>query len=287
MRKIYFCLFCVGLGLNGLPLRAATNLVLIGNYFFNPTNLTINVGDTVVWTNTTAPNTTHDTTSTNAAFAWNSTNYLGVAGRTYSLTFSNAGTFPYMCATHVLAFMPAQRHPEQTGTISVASVNLPPTVSITNPPAGARFRAPASFTLQATAADVGGSVTNVQFLSGPTLLGSDTSAPYSQPVNNLAAGNYFFTARAQDNGGLITTSAVVTVFVQTNALLTSPERLPGGPFRFTVQGIAGQTYAAEFSTNLTSWSAFATNVAPANSFNVTDATSPNVLLRFYRARQDP
>src|SRR5438477_443801 len=43
---------------------ATTNLVKIGDSgvhsFFNPTNLTINVGDTIKWTNTVT--TTHDTT---------------------------------------------------------------------------------------------------------------------------------------------------------------------------------------------------------------------------------
>ena len=64
-------------------------------------------------------------------------------------------------------------------------------------------------------------------------------------------------------------------------------RLPNGQFRFTIQGIAGQTYATEASSNLLNWSAFGTNVAPADSFGITDLTSTNILQRFYRARQDP
>ncbi|NOS69581.1 MAG: hypothetical protein HOP33_06595 [Verrucomicrobia bacterium] len=267
-------------------LQAATHLVSISSFFFNPTNITINVGDTVQWTNTAAPTTTHDTTSTNAAFPWGSTNYLSVAGRTYSVTFTNAGTFSYMCATHVLAFMPAQRHPEQTGTVFVASANLPPSVSLTNPANNARFRAPTNLLLQASAADSDGSVTNVQFFSGASPLGNVSAQPFQFTASNLAAGNYAFTARASDNKGSVTTSAVVNVFVLTNAILSSPVRLANGQFKFTLQGISGQTYAAEHSTNLQNWSAFVTNVAPANSFNVTDTTSTNVLLRFYRARQD-
>lgn len=261
------------------PLSAATLQVQIRDFYFTPTNVSIAVGDTIQWTNTTTS--LHDSTSTNAAFPWTSGNIAG--GGTYSLTFTQAGNFFYVCNRH---FFGIPAHREQTGNVSVASANLPPSVSLTNPPNNARFRAPASFSLQASASDSSGSVTNVQFFSGTTLLGSDTTAPFALPVNNLAAGNYAFTARAQDDGGLAATSAVVNVSVLTNAILSDPVRLPGGAFRLTVLGISNQTYAAEFSTNLTSWSAFATNVAPANTFNITDTTATNVLLRFYRARQD-
>jgi hypothetical protein len=104
-------------------------------------------------------------------------------------------------------------------------------------------------------------------------------------ASNLPAGNYNFTARAFGNSGLSATSAMVNVFVLTNAALADAARLPDGRFRFSIIGIAGQTYATESSSNLIQWSAISTNVAPANLFNVTDATSTNILQRFYRARQ--
>jgi plastocyanin len=258
--------------------NATTFQVQIKEYFFTPTNINISVGDTIQWTNAGAM--VHDSTSTNAGNTWFSGNIA--RSNTFSLTFTNAGDFFYLCSTHFFAVNP---HHEQTGHVIVASANLPPTVAITNPPNNFKLRAPAGFQLQASASDSGGSVTNVEFFSGAVPLGNDTSSPYGVPVNNLSAGNYAFTARATDNGGLITTSAVINVSVFTNASLSSPERLANGQFRFTLQGITGQSYAYEFSTNLTSWTAFATNVAPAGFFNVTDATSTNIL-RFYRARQD-
>lgn len=264
---------------------AVTNIVQVGNYFFNPTNIAINVGDVIRWTNITptASFITHDSTRTNLPFAWASGD-LTTATRTYQLTFTTNGTFPYFCNRHVYAAMPANRHPEQTGTVSVAAVNLPPSVSLTNPANNASFRAPTNLLLQASATD-DGTITNVQFFNGASLLGNDTAAPFSFTLNNAAAGNYTFTARAQDNGGLSATSSI-NVFILTNAVLTSPARLPGGEFRFTVQGIAGQTYAAESSTNLTTWAAFTTNVAPASTFNITDFTSTNILQRYYRTRQN-
>ncbi len=52
------------------------------------------------------------------------------------------------------------------GTIIVAAANVPPTVTITNPASGTVFAAPASVTIQASASDSDGTVTNVQFLVG-------------------------------------------------------------------------------------------------------------------------
>src|SRR6185503_15591452 len=121
---------------------------------------------------------------------------------------------------------------------------------------------------------------------GGSPVGNDTTPPFSFNMNNLAAGNYSFSAVAADNRGTTTTSAVNNVSVLTNALLSAPTRLPSGQFQFTVLGIAGQTYATEGSANLTNWTSIVTNVAPANTFNVTDFTSTNVLQRYYRARQD-
>lgn len=261
-------------------LPAVTNTVQIGNFFFNPTNITINAGDYIRWTNTVSL-TPHDSTRETGANTWSVAPFSG--STTFLLQFTNAGNFPYYCKQHVVTAV--TKHPEQTGTVSVVAINLPPSVSLTNPLNNASFRAPTNLVLQASATD-DGTVTNVQFFAGPTLLGNDTTFPYSFTLPNAAAGNYTFTARAQDNGGLSTTSAVINVFVLTNAVLTAPARLPDGKFRFSVQGVAGQTYAAESSTNLTVWSPFATNVAPANLFNITDSTSTNILQRFYRTRQD-
>ena len=68
--------------------------VAIQGFAFSPSNLTIAVGDTVVWTN-------HDATphtSTSNTGLWNSGS-LGV-NQTYSRVFSSAGAFPYHCTFH-------------------------------------------------------------------------------------------------------------------------------------------------------------------------------------------
>jgi plastocyanin len=205
----------------------------------------------------------------------------------------NDTTLPYLASTNGLPFgtytvsAVASDNLGATATNSISIiVNAAPSVSLTNPVNNAKFRAPASFQLQASATDSDGSVTNVQFFSGGSPVGNDTNPPFSFNMNNLAAGNYSFSAVAADNRGMTTTSAANNVSVLTNAILSAPTRLPSGQFQFTVIGIAGQTYATEGSANLTNWSSIVTNVAPANTFNVTDFTSTNVLLRYYRARQD-
>ena len=57
--------------------------------------------------------------------------------------------------------------------------NQPPTVTLTQPPNGATFTAPATVNLAATASDADGHVTTVQFYNGATKLGEDMTAPFT------------------------------------------------------------------------------------------------------------
>jgi regulation of enolase protein 1 (concanavalin A-like superfamily) len=105
--------------------------------------------------------------------------------------------------------------------ITVSSLNKPPTVSFTSPTNGATFSAPATVNLAATAADADGTVAKVEFYkNGTTLLGADTSAPYTWSWASVAAGTYSLTAVAYDNTGARTTSTAVSVTV--NAVVSAP-----------------------------------------------------------------
>lgn len=95
----------------------------------------------------------------------------------------------------------------------VSGGNQAPTVSLTGPTAGATYIAPASIALAATAADSDGGIAKVEFLSGSTLLGTDTTSPYAMTWSGVAAGSYALTARATDTLGAVTTSAPVPVSV--------------------------------------------------------------------------
>ena len=125
-----------------------------------------------------------------------------------------------------------------TVTVS-APPNAAPAVSLTSPAGGATFTAPATITLAATASDTDGSVSEVQFYSGATLLATDTAAPYEFTWTDVAAGTYTVTARATDNAGAVTTSSAVTITV------SEPDSLAG----WTTQdigavGLAGSTSAS-------------------------------------------
>jgi hypothetical protein len=97
-------------------------------------------------------------------------------------------------------------------------VNAAPSVSLTAPAANSSYSAPASITITATAADTDGSISKVEFYDGTTLLGTDTSSPYSFSWTNVAAGSHSITARAYDNLNLSTPSAAITVTVVTPVL---------------------------------------------------------------------
>jgi len=63
---------------------------------FNPEDLTINVGDTVTWTNNDGM--AHTATSTDGPVSFDSGNIA--SGATWSFTFTEAGTYDYKCAYH-------------------------------------------------------------------------------------------------------------------------------------------------------------------------------------------
>jgi chitinase/chitodextrinase len=110
--------------------------------------------------------------------------------------------------------------------IGTCGGNANPTTSISSPANNATFAAPASITINASAADTDGTISKVDFYNGTTLLGTDTSSPYSFAWNNVAAGTYSLTSKATDNAGGIATSAVVTITVSGNppptVSITSP-----------------------------------------------------------------
>jgi len=255
---------------------AATNIVKIGDYFYDPTNITINVGDTIKWTNTVL--TAHDTTQQTNLWASPQLTFH----QTFSFTFTNAGFYPYICALHIAA------HPEQTGTVSVVvAPNNPPTVIITNPPNGAIFAAPANVTIQASASDsdVGGSVTNVQFLAGSTVVGNDTTSPYSATTNGLPVGSYTLSAVASDNNGARATNSIsitVTNPPPSPVALLNPT-FSGNTFRFSFATQTGYTYSAQFapSLNPVSWFTFTNLVGNGSVVQVTDSSLTNAL-RYYR-----
>ena len=116
---------------------------------------------------------------------------------------------------------------ETTSAARTITVNGSPTIAITNPATGASFATPATVTIQATAADPGGSIARVEFYQGATLLGTDTTAPYEYVWASVPVGSYSLTAKAIDNQSNETTSAAVTISVgtATNLYYIHPDHL--------------------------------------------------------------
>lgn len=78
----------------GASAPAAGTSVAIVNFGFNPSTLTVKVGDTVSWTN--GSGTPHTVTADDGSFDSGTVN----AGTPFQQTFSAAGTFSYHCTIH-------------------------------------------------------------------------------------------------------------------------------------------------------------------------------------------
>jgi hypothetical protein len=102
--------------------------------------------------------------------------------------------------------------PEVTFTVNEA-INQPPTVTLTTPANGTSFTAPASISLTATASDVDGTISKVEFYNGTTKLGEDLTAPFEFTWNGVTAGSYILSAKAIDNLGAISSSANASITV--------------------------------------------------------------------------
>ncbi|MFN0278182.1 MAG: plastocyanin/azurin family copper-binding protein [Pyrinomonadaceae bacterium] len=126
--------------------------VSISGFAFNPANLTINVGDTVRWTNNDFA--THTATSNTSV--WNS-GFLS-NGQTFSFTFTGAGTFPYFCGVH----------PSMTASITVNGSSTPTNTPTGTPTNTATPTATATATPTASGTPlISGTVTYGNAISGP------------------------------------------------------------------------------------------------------------------------
>ena len=87
------------------------------------------------------------------------------------------------------------------------------TVSISSPSNNTTVTQGANVTLTATASVTSGSITQVAFYYGSTLIGTATSSPYTITWNDPAYGNYQITAIATNSALQTATSSAITVNV--------------------------------------------------------------------------
>jgi hypothetical protein len=146
----------------------------------------------------------------------------------YSVTWVPSAVGSYVLTARATDNAGASTTSAAVGIVVNPPANVPPVVSLTSPVNGTTVTAPATVLVSANASDSDGSVVRVDFYAGATLIGSDSTAPYSMTWSNVAAGSYSLTAVAVDNAGASTTSAAVGIVVNPPAnvppvvSLTSP-----------------------------------------------------------------
>jgi len=152
-----------------------------------------------------------------------------------NVTEINAGSFPGNAAS----------------TPAPPADTTAPTVSLSAPTGGASYTTAQSVAINATAADAVG-VTRVEFYDGATLLGTDTTAPYSfsWAITSANNGSHSLTARAYDAATNVGTSAAVSVTVNiatadTTAPTVSLSAPTGGASYTTAQSVAINATAAD------------------------------------------
>ena len=106
-------LFVASLLMSQYSTAQSTIDVVASGGSFSPANITISVGDTVVWTNTSG---SHNVNATTQTYPNNPESFGNAvaAGWTFSHVFTIAGNYDYQCDLHVGAGM--------VGTVAVAGV---------------------------------------------------------------------------------------------------------------------------------------------------------------------
>lgn len=160
-----------------------------------------------------------------------------------------------------------------------------PAVSVTSPTNGTTVAGPTALLLSASASEVSGTVSYVQFYSGSTYLGEATAKPYTLAWNNIPAGAYSVTATAFDTAGNSTVSTPVGVTVALEAPAAGAIQLqPNGSCTFAVtSGSAGasQTYDVWTSSDLVNWTLLQTAATTTGTFTITDTSTVGAQSRFY------
>ena len=134
-------------------------------------------------------------------------------------------------------------NPSNGSVVTILANNVVfPEVTITNPSSGATQTVGTPVTISANASDADGSVAKVEFYANNTLVGTDSTAPFSYnwtPTTNNQS--YTIGAIAEDNEGNRTTATTVDIFVGTvNTTVTS--RISAGDDDAEQYGSSGTMY---------------------------------------------
>ncbi len=181
--------------------------VTIGNNFFSPATVNIDIGDTVRWIHTGGV-ISHTTTANNGA--WNSGTMTG--GDTFysssQFLFDTAGSYPYFCSFHI----------GMTGTVNVNGPNVAPSLTVPGPQSVLVPGQSVSFMVSATDANPQDTITitllglnPIPASTTPSFTGTNPKSFNWSPICE-EAGNYYAKFQASDGkGGLDVDSVLITV----------------------------------------------------------------------------
>ena len=194
----------VGILLAFLPRQAGATTTIVtvgdGGFFFFPSSVTIDAGDTVQWTWSASGHSSTSGTPGQPSGFWDS----GILsnGATFSHTFPAAGSFPYFCTPHGGCC-------GMIGSVTVAAVTPTPTPTPTVSPTPTPTQLASDATL--TVVGTGDSISIEEFVIqgsqpkkiivrglGPSLGALGVPDPLADPVLSLYAGSGILVA-ANDN----------------------------------------------------------------------------------------
>ena len=194
--------FLAGLAFLPAPVFAqTTHIVTVGDNFFNPSNLTIQVGDSVEWRNASGGN-SHNVTANNGSFASNTSSSF-----TFVRTFTASGTTNYRCTIHS----------GMTGVVTVQGTATTPDIAVQGVDAQNGTFSPGNpISIEIDLQNIGDAAsgafnityyasTNTTINTLDTPLGTDARASLgagqtssftanAEFPGNIAAGNYFIGA---------------------------------------------------------------------------------------------
>ncbi len=219
--------------------------------------------------------------ATNVFTSLNWSNPVSVALTALPDPDQSDGTATFECRSDGLATVTVQAT-EQDTTLN----NVPPTVSLISPTNGMTLLAPASITLQASAADLDGTVGQVEFFAGTNKIGEDLTTSYSLIWSIASAGTYSLTARATDNLGATSMSVPVVISVTNRppapVTIVNPA-WAGSAFSFSFASESGRLYAVQYADGLIpqAWLVL-TNLTGDGSLVTVTNRNPSSATRFYR-----
>lgn len=164
----------------------------------------------------------------------------GVAGLVKSQDASlNTGSFRELLSTYARDLGPTGRDdefgvglPQPASMLSQSAVE----VRITSPAADGIFEVGEDISIQIDASTTIGSISNVELYDGNTLVGSDTTVPYTIPLRDLQEKRYDLRAVATTAEGISVGSRIVDIYAKSERYSTTVPAQPSGDFNGNGRG---------------------------------------------------